>query len=560
MKVVIIGGVAGGATTATRLRRLNEKAEIIVFERGNHISFANCGLPYYIGDVIQEEQELLLQTPKSFKERFNIDVRVKTEVIKINKVDKQVIVKDYLKNVEYSENYDKLVIATGAEPINPFRGINDDKIFTLRNVEDSVRIKDYIEQEKPNNICIIGGGYIGVEISENIRQYSRKNNYNPEITIIDRNSHLIPTLDEDMSEFVHRALRKNNINVLLQRNVDKIEENCEIKVRDQNEKSIIKSDLIIVSMGVKPESKLAIEAKIETTERNNIVVDEQMLTSDNNIYALGDVAQVINSVTKMPSYIPLAGPANRQARIVANNICGMDTKYEGAIGSSILKIFNNNLAMTGISEDICKAKNISYKKMIITPYSHATYYPGASHLTIKALYTPKSGRILGATVWGKENVDKIADILATAIRMNMTAKNLSELELCYAPPFSSAKSPVNILGNAIENEIDGLVSNVYVEDIKDKLNSEEKPYILDVRTNEEYERGHIKNVVHIPLDSLRENLGKIDKSKEIYVHCFTGLRSYIACMILKQNGYNVKNIIGGQYFMEINGINFGKDI
>lgn len=560
MKVVIIGGVAGGATTATRLRRLDERAEIIVFERGNHISFANCGLPYYIGDVIQKKQELLLQTPKSFRERFNIDVRVKTEVIKINKEDKQVIVKDYLKNVEYSENYDKLVIATGAEPINPFRGINADKIFTLRNVEDSVRIKDYIGREKPNNICVIGGGYIGVEISENIRQYGRKNNYNPVITIIDRNSHLIPTLDKDMAEFVHRTLRKNNINVLLQRNVDKIEENCDIKVSDQNEEAIIKSDLIIVSMGVKPESKLAIEAKLETTERNNIVVDEHMLTSDNNIYALGDAVQVINSVTQMPSYIPLAGPANRQARIVANNICGIDTKYEGAIGSSILKIFNNNLAMTGISEDICKAKNISYKKMIITPYSHATYYPGASHLTIKALYTPESGRILGATVWGKENVDKIADILATAIRMKMTAQNLSELELCYAPPFSAAKSPVNILGNAIENEIDGLVSNAYVEDIKDKLNSEEKPYILDVRTDEEYERGHIKNVVHISLDSLRENLEKIDKSKEIYVHCFTGLRSYIACMILKQNGYNVKNIIGGQYFMEVNGINFEKDI
>ena len=560
MKVVIIGGVAGGATTATRLRRLDERAEIIVFERGNHISFANCGLPYYIGDVIQKKQELLLQTPKSFRERFNIDVRVRTEVIKINKEDKQVIVKDYLKNVEYSENYDKLVIATGAEPINPFRGINDDKIFTLRNVEDSVRIKDYIGREKPNNICIIGGGYIGIEISENIRQYGRKNNYNPVITIIDRNSHLIPTLDEDMAEFVHRTLRKNNINVLLQKNVDKIEENCDIKVSDQNGEAIIKSDLIIVSMGVKPESKLAIEAKLETTERNNIVVDEHMLTSDNNIYALGDVVQVINSVTQMPSYIPLAGPANRQARIVANNICGMDTKYEGAIGSSILKIFNNNLAMTGISEDICKAKNISYKKMIITPYSHATYYPGASHLTIKALYTPESGRILGATVWGKENVDKIADILATAIRIKMTAQNLSELELCYAPPFSAAKSPVNILGNAIENEIDGLVSNAYVEDIKDKLNSEEKPYILDVRTDEEYERGHIKNVVHISLDSLRENLEKIDKSKEIYVHCFTGLRSYIACMILKQNGYNVKNIIGGQYFMEVNGINFEKDI
>ena len=490
MKVIIIGGVAGGATTATRLRRLDEKAEIIVFERGNHVSFANCGLPYYIGDVIQKEQELLLQTPKSFKERFNIDVRIRSEVIKIDKESKQVIVKDYIKNIEYRENYDKLVIATGAEPINPFKGINN-KIFTLRNVEDSVKIKDFIEREKPDNICIIGGGYIGVEISENIRQYGRKNSYNPDITIIDRNSHLIPTLDDDMAEFVHAALIKNDINVLLQKNVDKIEENCDIQISDKNGKNIIKSNLIIVSMGVKSESKLAIDAKLKTTARNNIIVNEHMLTSDSNIYALGDVVQVINSVTQMPSYIPLAGPANRQARIVANNICGMDTKYEGAIGSSILKIFSNNLAMVGINENTCKNSNIQYKKMIITPYSHATYYPGASHLTIKALYTIEEGRILGATVWGKENVDKIGDILATAIKMNMTAKNLSELELCYAPPFSSAKSPVNILGNAIENEIDGLVSNIYVEDIKNKLLLGENPYILDVRTDEEYARGYI---------------------------------------------------------------------
>lgn len=563
MKVVIIGGVAGGATTATRLRRLDENAEIIILERGSFVSFANCGLPYYIGDVIKQKQDLLLQTPKSFKERFNIDVRIKTEAIKIDRENKKVLVRDLLHNKAYEETYDKLVLSPGAEPINPFSNIQDDRIFTLRNVDDSVKIKKYIEENNPENIYIIGGGYIGVEIAENVREFSKNRNnsrqllenskvenmldkkeYDPNVTIIERASHLIPPLDDDMAGFVHNVLAKNNIKVLLKTSVNSIE--------SEN------GDLIILSMGVRPETKLAEECGLTINEKKSIIVDEHMKTSDENIYALGDAVQVTNYVTKKPAYIPLAGPANRQARVVANNICGKDGKYEGTIGSSILKIFQNNLAMTGINEATCKANNIEYKKMVITPYSHATYYPGATQMTIKAIYEAKTGKILGAQVWGKDGVDKITDILATAIRMDLTAHDLSELELCYAPPFSSAKSPVNILGNSIENEMDGLVSNIYVEDLKTKIENGENPYILDVRTDLEYERGHIKNVIHIPLDELRQNLDKLDKSKEIYVHCYTGLRSYIACMILKQNGYNVKNVIGGQYFMKINGIKFEK--
>lgn len=573
MKVVIIGGVAGGATTATRLRRLDENAEIIILERGGFVSFANCGLPYYIGDVIKQKQDLLLQTPKSFKDRFNIDVRIKTEAIKIDRENKKVLVRDLLNDKEYEESYDKLVLSPGAEPINPFSNIQDDRIFTLRNVDDSVQIKEYIEENKPENIYIIGGGYIGVEIAENIREFSknrddsRQSEYNPNVTIIERASHLIPPLDDDMAGFVHNALAKNNINVLLQTSVNSIEnKNGELsisldgtdeKLHTQG-KAKLKADLIILSMGVRPETKLAEECGLTLNEKKSIIVDEYMKTSDENIYALGDAVQVINYVTKKPAYIPLAGPANRQARVVANNICEKDGKYKGTIGSSILKIFQNNLAMTGINEATCKANNIEYKKMVITPYSHATYYPGATQMTIKAIYEAKTGKILGAQVWGKDGVDKITDILATAIRMDLTAHDLSELELCYAPPFSSAKSPVNILGNSIENEMDGLVSNIYVEDLKTKIENGENPYILDVRTNDEYERGHMKNVIHIPLDELRQNLDKLDKSKEIYVHCHTGLRSYIACMILKQNGYNVKNVIGGQYFMKINGIKFEK--
>ena len=597
MKVVIIGGVAGGATTATRLRRLDENAEIIILERGSFVSFANCGLPYYIGDVIKQKQDLLLQTPKSFKERFNIDVRIKTEAIKIDRENKKVLVRDLLNDKAYEETYDKLVLSPGAEPINPFSNIQDDRIFTLRNVDDSVKIKEYIEENKPENIYIIGGGYIGVEIAENIREFSKnrdesrlslknskvenmlvKEKYIPKVTIIERVSHLIPPLDDDMAGFVHTVLAKNNIKVLLQTSVNSIEsengelsinldgdnekmssqENVVNKIDNEINKAKLKADLIILSMGVRPETKLAEECGLTLNEKKSIIVDEYMKTSDENIYALGDAVQVTNYVTKKLAYIPLAGPANRQARIVANNICEKDGKYEGTIGSSILKIFQNNLAMTGINEAICKANNIEYKKMVITPYSHATYYPGATQMTINAIYETKTGKILGAQVWGKDGVDKITDILATAIRMDFTSHDLSELELCYAPPFSSAKSQVNILGNSIENEMDGLVSNIYVENLKTKIENGENPYILDVRTNDEYERGHIKNVIHIPLDELRQNLDKLDKSKEIYVHCYTGLRSYIACMILKQNGYNVKNVIGGQYFMKINGIKFEK--
>lgn len=572
MKVVIVGGVAGGATTATRLRRLNEKAEIIIFERGSFVSFANCGLPYYVGDVIKEKQDLLLQTPESFKERFNIDVKIKSEVIKIDRKNKKVLVKDLRSNKQYEETFDKLVLSPGAEPINPFSGVDDNKIFTLRNVDDSVKIKEYLKQIRPENIYIIGGGYIGVEVAENIKNFgeelkkslNRENNtknYQPTISIIEREKHLIPPLDEDMAGFVHHTLRKNGINIMLKTSVNKIEktdENLTITLEDNEAQREVIADLVILCMGVRPESKLAEEAGLELNNKKSIIVNSKMKTSDKDIYALGDAIQVTNYVTKLPAYIPLAGPANKQARVVANDICGKEASYEGTVGSSIIKIFNNNLAMTGINESTCIANKIPYKKMIITPYSHATYYPGATQLTIKAIYKPETGKILGAAVWGKEGVDKITDILATAIRMDLTAHDLSELELCYAPPFSSAKSPINILGNSIENEIDGLVSNIYVEKIKEKIENGDKPYILDVRTDIEYSRGHLKGAIHIPLDELRENLDKIDKTREIYVHCYTGLRSYIACMILKQNGYNVKNIIGGEYFMRINNIEFVK--
>ena len=537
MKIVIVGGVAGGATTAARLRRLDENAEIILFERGNHISFANCGLPYYIGDVIKEKEELLLQTPKSFKKRFNIEVRVKQEVIKLKREDKKVEVQNKENGEIYEERYDKLVLAPGAEPMNPFP--KSTKIKTLRNVEDAVEIKKYINENRPKEITIIGGGYIGVELAENLSKEK-----DLRLKILERNDHLIAPLDQDMANFVHTKLNKNGIEIILKNGVQEVKEidsKMEILLQNGNK---IESDLILLCMGVIPETNLAIRAGIKTNEKGSIIVNEWMQTNDENVYALGDAVQVNHIVTESPSYIPLAGPANRQARVVANHICNRKTSYLGSLGSSILKIFDCNLGITGINESICIRDHIPYKVMIISPYSHATYYPGATQMTIKALYDPKTGKILGAQVWGKESVDKITDILATAIRMKMTAYDLEELELCYAPPFSSAKSPVNILGNSIENEIEGLVENITWKEVM-KL---EDPYILDVRTNREYENSHLEKAVLIPLDELRTRLEELPKERMIYIHCHTGLRSYIACRILSQNGFQVKNIIGGYYF------------
>ena len=535
MKVLIVGGVAGGATTATRLRRLDEKAQIIIFERGEHISFANCGLPYYIGDVIKEKKELLLQTPKSFKNRFNIDVRIKNEVVKIDRDKKQVLVRKVDSGEEYIETYDTLVLSPGAEPINPFKLLKSEKIATLRNVNDSVKIKEYIQKNNPKNIVIIGGGYIGVEVAENIKHYGSIN-----VTIVEKAPHVIASIDKDIASFVQNRLRENNINLILSNGVKQIkEENNIFNILLDDGK--IKADYIILSIGVIPETSIAKEAGITLNSRGSIIVDEHMRTNDKDIYALGDAVEIKNYITNMPDYIPLAGPANRQARIVANNICGLDSKYNGTMGSSILKLFDYTLATTGVSEEKCKMLDINYKKIIITPFCHATYYPGASEMIVKVIYCEKEKILLGAQVIGKEGVDKVSDILATVIRSKINIYDLEDLELCYAPPFSSAKSVVNIVGNVIENEINGLVKNIFWEDVENT----DTPYVLDARTKGEYESGHFSEAINIPVDELRENIDKLDKNKEILVYCKTGVRSYIACRILIQNGFKVKNIMGG---------------
>ncbi len=539
MKVIIVGGVAGGATTATRLRRLDENSEIILFERGEHISFANCGLPYYVGNVIKNEEDLLVQTPEKFKERFNIDVRISQEVIKIDKENRKVEVKKNDTGETYFETYDKLVLSPGAEPINPFKDVKSDRIFTIRNVNDAEKVKAFIKSNNPKSAVIVGGGYIGVEMAENLSEY------NMEVSIVEKSPHLISIIDNDIAHFVHKKVKKHGVKLYLNQGVNDISEHEKLLLTLDNEK--IETDLVILCIGVRPESNLAKEAGLSLNEKGAIIVNNKMQTSDENIYALGDAVEVQNIITGARSGIALAGPANRQARIVANNIEGITSTYDGFIGSSILKVFNYSLGIVGLSERVCQILKIPYKIMIISTYSHATYYPGAKMLTIKAIYNSETSQILGAYIWGKASVDKITDILSIAIQTKMKAADLSALELCYAPPFSSAKSPVNILGNAIENEINGLVDTISVEELR----NEKKTYILDVRTIEEYNLSHIDRAINIPLDELRENLKKLDKSKEIVVHCHSGLRSYLACRILKQKGYNVKNLIGGYIMYDI---------
>ena len=484
----------------------------------------------------------MVQTPEKFNKRFNVDVRIKQEVIKIDRKEKKVIIRNIETNKNYEESYDKLVLSPGAKPINPFKDINIEKIRTLRNVEDSVEIKDYIENNNIKNIAIIGGGYIGVEVAENLSNLNKT-----KITIIEKSSHLIAPLDEDMAKFIHKVLRDKGINVILNNGVKEIE-NEDDKLGIVLEDKKISADFIILCIGVKPEDMLAVQADLKIYPRGGIEVDEHMRTNDEDIYALGDVVKIKNCVTEEFAHIPLAGPANKQARVVANNICGIETTYDGSIGSSILKIFDYNLGMTGINETTCKKNNIQYKTIILSPYSHATYYPGANMLNIKAIYENKTGKILGVQVFGKESVDKITDILATAIKMKMTAYDLEELDLCYAPPFSSAKSPVNLLGNSIVNEIEGLVKTVTWQEVED-LENNNNFEVLDVRTDKEYEEGAFNDCIHIPLDDLRNRLNDLDKSKTYLVYCRTGLRSYIACRILSQNGFEVQNITGGYHYL-----------
>ena len=534
MKTIIIGGVASGASAAARLRRLDENAEIIILERGEFISFANCGLTYFISGEITDRNMLTLQTPSSLKARFNIDVRVFSEAIKISPDKKTVTVKDTKAGKVYEENYDNLILSPGAEPIKPkIDGIDSDNIFTLRNIPDTLKIKNYIEMTHPKTAVVVGGGYIGVEMAENLVEAGL------DVSIVELADHLIAPLDFDMAADVHRYVKQKGIKLYLNNGVKAIDGN---KVILQNGE--ISADMVIMSVGVRPETSLAKDCGIVLNSRGSIVVDNKMRTNIPNIYAAGDAVEVKDFVSQQPSFIPLAGPANKQGRIAADNIARLDSEYKGTQGSAVLKIFDMTVSTTGLNEKSAKAAGIDFDKTYTYSASHASYYPGGNMMSVKILWDKNTLKIIGAQIVGFDGVDKRMDVIASAIRFGGKVTDLTELELCYAPPYGSAKDPVNMAGFVAENIISGKVKQFFWYEIEE-LPHDGSVTLLDVRTETERLRGHIDGFMHIPLDSLRENLSKLPKDKPVYVHCHSGLRSYIACRILMGNGYDCYNLAGG---------------
>lgn len=540
MKTLIIGGVAGGASVAARLRRLDEQAEIIILERGEYISFANCGLPYYIGDVITKKEYLVLQTPQSFDARFRVEVRVFSEAVSINPEAKTVTVKNLRTGEIYEESYDKLVLSPGAEPIRPsYVPADSDRIFKLRNIPDTYKIKDYITAKQCKSAIVIGGGYIGLEMVENLRRTGM------DVTLLQRSNQVLrSTLDIDMACLIHKELKKQGVQLYFNQTITGVTQNDNTVSVQTADGQTYCADMLVLSIGVAPESDLARNAGLAVSEKGCIQVDEHLRTSNEDIYALGDAIEVTHFVSGLKAHIPLAGPANRQGRIVADNLAGLDSVYKGTQGTAIIKCFDQTAAGTGLTEAVAKAAGFDYEKVFVFPMSHATYYPNACEISMKVIFTKDTGRILGAQLVGKDGVDKRCDVLATAIRANMTMYDLVHLELCYAPPFSSAKDPVNIAGLAAENILTSKVDIFHYHDIAD-LNRDEVT-LLDVRTVKEYTKGRISDdFINIPLDTLRSNLDKLDKSKPVYVTCLAGLRSYIACRILMQNGFTCKSLCGG---------------
>ena len=534
MKTIIIGGVAGGATAAARLRRLDEKAEIIILERGEYVSFANCGLPYYIGGVITDREDLTLQTPESFKGRFNIDVRVLNEAVKVSPDTKTVTIKNLRTGETHEEIYDNLILSMGAEPIRPnIDGADGSNVFTLRNIPDTLKIKNYIDTAKPRTAVVIGGGYIGVEMAENLAQAGIK------VAIVELADHLIAPLDFDMAADVHRYIKSKGIYLHLNNGVKSIHGNTVVLQNGE-----ITADMIIMSVGVRPETAIAKDCGIELNPRGSIVVNNKMQTNIPNIYAVGDAVEVEDFTTKKPAFIPLAGPANKQGRIAADNIAGYESVYTGTQGSAVLKLFDMTVATTGLNEKSATAAGIDYDKTYTYSASHATYYPGAAQMSIKALWDKKTLKIIGAQIVGFDGVDKRMDVLATAIRFGAKITDLTTLELCYAPPFGSAKDPVNMLGFVAENIVSGKLKQFFWHDVEN-LARDGSVFLLDTRTPFEVMQGKIDGFVNIPLDELRGRLDEIPKDKPVYVHCHSGLRSYLACRILIGNGYDCYNLAGG---------------
>lgn len=544
MKIVIVGGVAGGATAAARLRRLDEQAEIVVFERSGFISYANCGLPYYIGDVITDSDQLTLQTPESFHSRFRVSMKVHHEVTALHPEKHMVSVKNLETGEEFQETYDKLILSPGAKPTQPkLPGTNIDKLFTLRTVEDTLRIKDYIQKNQPKSAILAGGGFISLELAENLRELGM------EVTIVQWPKQLMNPFDSDMAAFIHNEMRKHGVKLALGHTVEgfrETQDGVQVLLKDE---APLQADMVVLAIGVTPDTKLAKEAGLELGIKGSILVNEHMQTSAPDIYAVGDAVQVKHYVTGQAALISLAGPANKQGRIAADHICGKNSTYPGSQGSSVIKVFDMTAAVTGVNETNARKAGLDVDKVILSPMSHAGYYPGGKVMTMKVVFEKETYRILGAQIVGYEGVDKRIDVLATAIHADMKAQDLAELDLAYAPPYSSAKDPVNLAGFMIENISDGTLKQFHIEDVKN-LPHDGSVTLLDTRTPGEYQRGHVDGFVNIPVDNLRERLEEIPKEKPVYVMCQSGLRSYIATRILEGNGYTSYNFSGGFRFYD----------
>ena len=540
MKVIIIGGVAGGASAATRLRRLDENAEIIMFERDEYVSYANCGLPYYIGGVISDEESLTVETPKKLKDKFNLDVRTCQEVISIDRDSKIVNVKKLEDGSVYQESYDKLILSPGAESVKPpIQGMDLAEVFTLRNIPDTFRIKEFVDTNHPKRAVVIGAGFIGIETAENLHLSGL------DVTVVDMADHILTLLDGDMAYEAEHYLMEKGLHLQLSNGVKSIEKTgAELTVHlDQGD---ISTDMVIMSVGIRPDSKLAKDCGLPVNPKGAILIDDHMRTEDPDIYAIGSATLPKNFITGEDHYISLAGPANKQGRIAADNICGLDAIYNGTQCTSIVKLYDMTVAATGLSEKAAKDAGLDYDKIYLWPSDHATYYPGFTNMTIKVVFENVTGRILGAQLVGFDGVANRCNVFATAIRARMTAHDLAELELCYAPPYSSAKDPVNMAGFAIENILAGRLKQVFCEDLEE-LQKNPDLQIVDVRPIDFYMDGFIPGAKSMPLAQIRRRLKKLDINKPVLLYCNMGLNSYNAYRFLVQNGYDCVSLSGGYH-------------